>query len=593
MKNPAFLFFSPSLQGEEDKHPVSELLRQCRRAFGFVAVVTLLTETLSVTPILYMMNMYDKVLSSRSQVTLISLTVLIIAIYCFWSALEWIRTRMLIRISLRIDWDLASQAFDASFRRYVGRKQVNVHQVLGDVVQLRQFLTGSSLLALISAPYAIVFMIVGAFFHPYLALFIVVASAMLLAVTFMTNRLTTPVLRAANDSQAEANRLAAQSLRLSETALALGMLPALRRRWYEKHQGFLRMQAEASEASGLLGGASGFLTKAFPSLQMALGIYLATENLITGGMVIAATFLISKSVSPIQKVIGSWKDITSSRQALERLDQLIAEDEQQQRRMSLPTPVGNLTVESLVAIPAGAKKPVIQGISFAARPGQITAVIGPSASGKSSLIRLLLGIWRPTRGSVRLDGAEISDWIRDNAGEWLGYVPQDIEFFEGTVAENIARLGAVDAEKVVTAAKEAGIHELILSFPDGYETKLGETGHSLTGGQKQRLAVARALYGSPNFVVMDEPNANLDEQGERALNQTLRALRARGANVIFTTHRPQLIGVADYVLVLKEGQQVTFGPIAEVFAALKKTVDEKSENAPSDAPASAVVAAAA
>ncbi len=546
------------------------MLRQCRHALTFVFLLTFVIEVLGIAPIMYMLNMYDRVLSTRSEVTLVSLTVLIIAIYVFWAALEWIRTRMLVRISLRIDWDLASDVFDASFRRYVGRRKVNVNQLMGDLLTIRQFLTASPLLALMSMPFAVVFILIGAIFHPYLALFTLFSAALLLTVTYLTNRVTTPILREASEASAEANRIAEQSLRLSESALGLGMHVNIRKRWYERHQAYLHMQVGASEAAGLMGGVSGVFGKMLPSLQLALGVYLASQGLITGGMVIAASMLIAKAIAPIQRVLGSWKEITEARQAYERLEELLSEEEIRQQRIALPPPEGNLSVSDVIGVPPGSRTPVLMGINFTAAPGEVIAMIGASAAGKTSLIRLLVGIWRPAKGSVRLDGADISDWIHDNLGQYMGYVPQDVDFFEGSVAENIARLGEVNADKVVAAAKLAGIHEMILALPQGYETKLGQAGHALTGGQKQRLALARALYGDPSYIVMDEPNANLDETGEQALMKTIRELKAMRKTIVFSSHRQSLIGVADKLLVLSEGRQLAFGPLSDMLAAVRQ-----------------------
>lgn len=530
---------------------------------------------LSVAPMLYMLNMYDRVMTSRSETTLISLTVILVATFVFWQGLEWIRQRMMIRISLRIDWELAADVFDASFRRFVGRKKINVHQVLGDLVMLRQFLTGAPLIALMSAPFAVFFIIFGVFFHPYLAVFSAVATALMALTAYLTKKTTSQVLREANEAQAESNRLAAQSLRNAETALALGMMPVIRKSWYERHQGYLQMQVHASEASGVMGSISNFLTKLLPSLQIAVGITLAIQGLITGGMVIAANFLISKSIGPLRQVLTSWGDIVAARIAYDRLNKLLADDEVKKVRMELPPPTGRLSVSELYVQPASASAPILNNINFSLQPGMITVVVGPSAAGKSSLLKALVGIWRPSKGSVRLDGAEISDWIQDHVGRYIGYMPQEIEFFEGTIAENIARLGEVDSDKVVKAAQLVGVHEMILSFPQGYDTKLGEIGHVLTGGQKQRIALARALYGDPCYIVMDEPNAALDEAGDRLLMQTMQKLKATQTTVIFTTHRAEYINMADNLLVLNAGKQTAFGPVADMLASARKLRDAK------------------
>jgi PrtD family type I secretion system ABC transporter len=319
---------------------------------------------------------------------------------------------------------------------------------------------------------------------------------------------------------------------------------------------------------------------------MALGVFLAMENLITGGMIMVATMLISKAVAPIQKLIGNWKDIVAARQAYERLNELLLDDIQRGNSMQLPAPEGRINVTNASAIPPGHNKPVLSDINFAIEPGQVLAVVGPSAAGKSTLVKLLMGVWVPAQGNVRLDGVELSEWSHDEVGPLVGYVPQEIEFFDGTVAENIARLGEVDPAKVVQAAQLIGMHESILTFPNGYDTPLGETGFALSGGQRQRIAIARAVYGMPKYVVMDEPNSNLDEIGENALIDTVRALKNNGGTVIITTHRPRLVSIVDMMLVLKSGRQVAFGTAKEMLEAVRRLQPVPTpEAAPAAAPA--------
>ena len=553
----------------DGRKPIESVLHDCRRSFYIAFMVTAIVDFLGVVPILFMMNVYDRAIATKSGVTLVSLTLLVIAVYIFWSALEWIRSRLMVRLSLRIDWDLSSEIFDASFRRYVGRKNVNVHQLLGDLTTLRQFLTGQGVLTLMDAPFAIVFIVIGGLFHPYLAVFALLASILMLLATYFTQKVTSPILKVANDANAEASRVASDSLRQAEATLALGMMGAVRQRWYNQHRVYLQNQVNASESSGLMGGISGFLSKSMPSLQMALGAFLAMEGLITGGMVIAASMLITKAVSPFQKLLGGWKDIISARQAYDRLNSLLEEDIKRDSHMKLPLAQGKLEVSDVISVPPGHNKPVLVKIDFSMVPGEAIAVVGPSAAGKTCLVRLLIGVWKPVKGSVRLDGVEISDWNHDEIGPQMGYVPQEIEFFEGTVAENIARLGEVDPEKVVAAAQLIGMHETILSFPKGYNTPLGETGFNLSGGQRQRLAIARAFYNNPKFIVMDEPNANLDEIGESVLAQAVSTLKKMGSSIIITTHRPRLVSVVDKLLVLRAGQQVGFGPADEMINAVR------------------------
>jgi PrtD family type I secretion system ABC transporter len=586
---------TPSTSRDTLRPPVGDVLHRCRKSFYFVAGISVVVEMLSLAPIIYMWNMFDRVMSSRNMTTLVSLTVLVVAVYLFWSALEVIRSKLMVRLSLRLDWDLAANIFDAAFRRRVGRKNIDIHEVLGDLLALRQFLSGKGAIAIMEAPFALVFIIVGAMFHPYLAVFTLVASAIMLATTISQQKVSTPALKAANNAQNESSRLASTYLRHSEATLALGMLPAARRRWYQGHRKFLQLQVNASEASNTMQGLSSFLNHNIQSLQMALGVILYIQGLITGGMVIAATMLISKSIGPLQQLVGHWGEIVRARQAYDRLNLLLKEDGKRAEAMRLPAPTGALNVTALAGVPPGAQKPVVYDIQFSLQPGQALAIVGPSASGKTSLSKLLMGVWKPARGSVRLDGVEISEWNHDELGPNLGYVPQEIEFFEGTVAENIARLGTVDPDKVVAAAKLVALHETILSWPKGYDTPLGDTGFSLSGGQRQRLAIARALYGDPKFVVLDEPNANLDEIGEQSLIQAIRHLRERKATVIVTTHRPRLIGVVDLMLVLNAGRQVGFGPPKDLFESAKRTLADAAakkngEGAPVPLPAPQEVA---
>ena len=567
--------------------PLGQVLKQCKQSFVLMVAITYVIEFLSIAPLLYLMNVYDRVLTSRSGVTLVSLTTVIIAVYLFWGALEWIRQRLMIRLSLRIDWDLGPDVFDASFRRYAVRKNVDVHQLLGDLMDIRKFLTGAPILAIVQAPFAIVFICIGWIFHPYLAIFALVASLLMLVMTYLTLKVSGPILRDAQAAKTDANRVAANSLRHAETTLAMGMLGAVRDRWYSEHSQFLTKQVYASEASGLMGGFTGFLTKAMPSLQIALAVYLAMEGLITGGMVIVASMLVNKAMNPMNQLLANWRSIATARQAYDRINELLIDDQDFQNKMELPAPKGQLLVSDLVGLPPGASKPVLAGLNFSLEPGHVLAIVGPSAAGKSSLVKLLLGLWTPASGSVRLDGVELSDWSHDEVGPLVGYVPQEIDFFEGTVAENIARLSEVDSEKVVQAAELIGMHSVILGFPQGYDTPLGDTGFALSGGQRQRLAIARAVYGQPRYIVMDEPNSNLDETGELALVKAIEQLKILGSTVIITTHRPRLVGAVDFMLVLQAGKQVAFGPAKGVLDAVRRAQSQSAASKPLSAAVSA------
>lgn len=554
------------------RKPIAQILHQCRRAFAFAFLLTLIIDLLSIAPLLYMLNIYDRVIPTRSGITLVSLTILIIGLCIFWSSLEWLRSRLMVRLSMRLDWDLAIDVFDASFRRNLEHRNANIHQLMGDLLSLRQFMTGAPILALMDAPFVLVFITIGFVFHPYLAIFAIVASCLMLIATYATQKISSPILQASNQANAEALRIAANGLRQAETTLALGMMHSIRDHWYQHYKKFLSLHVNASEAAGLTTGVSNFLTRALPSMQIALGAWLAIENVITGGMVIAASMLISKSIAPIQKLISNWKEIVTTRQAYHNLNLLLEQNMKQKEQMPLPAPLGYIEAMSATAIPPGYKKPVITGINFKISPGQALAIVGPSASGKTCLIRLLAGIWKPADGSVRLDGVELAEWDHTEVGQHIGYVPQEIDFFEGSIAQNIARLGTVDADKVIQAAKLIGIHEMILGLPDGYDTQLGDSGYVLSGGQKQRLAIARAFYGQPRYLVFDEPNANLDEIGETALVQALAYLKNKGVTIIFTTHRTRLLQLSDYLLVLRAGNQVGYGLTDAMMNKLKNAL---------------------
>jgi ATP-binding cassette, subfamily C, bacterial exporter for protease/lipase len=553
----------------DGRKPLTSMLFQVRRTFYYAFAMTFIIDMLSLAPMLYMESVFDRVLTTQNSTTLLSLTVVIVMLILFWSSLEWIRSRMMVRLSLRIDWDLSADVFDASFRRYVGRKNVNVHQMMGDLVSLRDFFTGHGVLDLMDAPFAIIFIVIGLFIHPFLALFIVFVLLLNVTLAYFTKEITSPILKQANQANTESIRVASNSLRNAETTLALGMLGSIRNRWYQQHRLYLQNQANASEATGLMGGLSGFIMKVVPTLQMGLAATLSITGAITGGQVIAASMLISKSTGPLQKLISNWKSNVEARLAYDRLNELLDQDDKRESRMQLPPVVGGLEVSKITLIPPGANRPVLVDISFSMKPGEVIAVVGPSASGKTSLVRALIGVWKPLRGHVRLDGMEISEWDHDEVGPQIGYVPQEIELFDGSIADNIARLGEINSQEVVRVCQLLGIHEMILTFPNGYDTRLGETGYALSGGQRQRIAIARALYGNPKFIIMDEPNANLDEVGESSLVNAVVALKNAGCSVIITTHRPRLVSVVDNLLVLRNGQQVGFGPANDMINAVR------------------------
>jgi PrtD family type I secretion system ABC transporter len=520
----------------------------------------------AITPILYMLNTYDRVMSSRSFVTLVSITAVMVLVFLFSSLLEWLRAQVLIRLALKLDWELAPDVFDAAYRSQLRRQDINIHQLLGDLLSFKQFVSAGPALALMELPIAFFYVGIGFIMHPALAAFTLAAIVVMLITTYLQQRLSSSVIMAANDQFAATNRTASQFLRNVESSYAMGMESAARKLWYESHKKYLELQTSASESAGGIGSFLGLLQKVLPSFALGLGAWLAINDLISASMVFAASMLITKAIAPIQKILGHWKAIIGARQAFHRLNSLLVEYRAQSKGMALPAPSGQLVMEGLSLIPPGHKSAVVAGVSAVLAPGSVTVIVGSMGCGKSSLARGLLGIWAPATGSVRLDGVEMSSWDRDEVGPHVGYVAQDFGFFDGTVAQNIARLGTVDAEQVVLAAQRVGMHEVILNFPQGYNTPLrdGST-FMMSGGQKQRLAIARAIYNTPKLLVLDEPNSALDESGEHLLGKLIRDLSALGTTIVAITHRPALVSLAHNLMVLQAGRMVKFGPTTEVI----------------------------
>jgi ATP-binding cassette subfamily C exporter for protease/lipase len=483
-------------------------------------------------------------------------------------ALEWVRSQVMIRMSAGLDAQLGERVFGAAFERSLKEHNSNPAQVLSDLNTIRQFVTGPGLIALFDAPWLPIYLIATFLFHPWLGVFTVVGS-LILAGLAIWNELST------RKSMAEANRLSVASssyvnstLQNAEVIQAMGMLSVLRRRWFTVQQRLISAQAEASDSGGRISAMTRFVRMTWQSGALGLGAILVMENQISSGVMIAVSVLLGRAMAPVEALIGSWKQMGYAKSSHERLNRLLTEFPKAQERMPLPPPTGALRIDKLVVTPPGQQRPAVNGVTIALAKGEVLAVIGPSASGKSSLARAIVGIWPAGHGSVRLDEAEISQWSREDLGPHLGYLPQDIELFDGTIAENIARFAEVDSLKVIEAATLAGIHEMILHFPKGYDTLLGVGGLGLSGGQKQRIGLARALYGRPALVVLDEPNSNLDEAGEAALVKAVTQIKAAGSTVVLVTHRPSILGVVDKLLFLREGVQQLFGPRDQVLRSL-------------------------
>ena len=549
---------------------LADALFRLRRSFYSLAAFSGVINVMMLTPAIYMLQVYDRALVSRNVTTLGMLTLLVVGLFLLMSALEMTRTRVLIRVGNYLDMALNRRIFSAAFERNLSRAGGNPAQALQDLAQVRQFLTGNGLFAFFDAPWTPIYLVVCYLIHPWLGLVTTIGSLILVGLAYLTEKATQKPLAEANQASMSSASYANNNLRNAEVIEAMGMLPSIGKRWYQGHLRILQMQTLASDRAALISSTGRFVRITLQSVILGTGALLAIEGKITPGMMIACSILTGRALGPVEQVIASWKQLLGCRLAWGRLNDLLQDYPQRPPSMSLQRPMGMLAVENVIAGAPGTTTSIVRGVSFSLVPGESLGIIGPSASGKSTLARLLVGVWPAQAGKVRLDGADIFTWNKAELGPWLGYLPQDVELFEGTIAENIARFAEVDSDAVIRAARSSGVHDMILRFPQGYDTRLAADGTPLSGGQKQRIALARALYGEPNLVVLDEPNASLDDVGEKALVDALAELKARGATVILISHRPNVLCAVDKILMLRDGAVHMLGSRDEVFAALRK-----------------------
>lgn len=548
------------------KNELRDALKASRGSFLFAGLFSMFINMLMLLPAIYMLQVYDRVLASSSVSTLVALTVLVVALYMVMGLLEIARSWLLVRVSARLDIGLNERLFRAMFDVGLRSGRGVGTQPLSDLSNLRQFLTGQGLFAFFDTPWIPIYLAVIFLLDPLLG-WIGVAGLVVIVILATVNELTTRnPLGTANTLSVQNNSIVSGNLRNAEVLEAMGMLDNVHRRWLERHNELLKLQALASDRAGVLANTSKAFRIMLQSLILGAGAWLAIQQIITPGAMIAASILLGRALAPVDMLIGSWKHFLAARSAYGRLRSLLQSIPSRPRFMRLPAPSGHLSAEQLVVAPPGASAPVIRGISFEINVGETVGIIGPSAAGKSTLARAVLGVWHPVSGKMRLDGAAVTNWNRDELGPHVGYLPQDIELLEGTVSENIARFGEIDADAVVTAAQKAGVHEMILRLPQGYDTPIGEGGAVLSAGQRQRVGLARALYGSPSLVVLDEPNSNLDEQGEHALAQAIDHLKRSHTTVLVITHRPNLLHRVDRIMVLRDGLIQLFGDREKVLA---------------------------
>ncbi len=553
---------------------LAEVLFSFRKAFYTAGLFSMFINVLGLVPSIYMLQVYDRVLQSRNVTTLVMLTLILLVFYTILGMLELARSKLLIRVGAQLDVKLNDRVFVASFEQNLKRAGGNAGQALNDLTNIRQFLTGNGLFAFFDAPWAPVYLLVIFMFSPWLGGFALLSAIALFSLAWATEMATRKPLAEAAMTAASAGNFATNNLRNAEVIEAMGMLDNLKRRWLVRQLKFLSLQNEASDKAAVISATTKATRIAVQSLMLGGGALLVIDGAMTPGSMIAGSILLGKALGPVELAIGIWKQLLSARTAYHRLEGLLQNNPVRDAGMSLPRPQGKLLVEGVTATPPGTQTVVLKQVGFAVSAGEVVGVIGPSASGKSTLARLMVGVWPTVAGKVRLDGADVFSWNKQQLGPAVGYLPQDIELFEGSIAENIARFGQVDSDKVVEAAQLAGVHEMILRFPKGYDTPIGEGGSSLSGGQRQRIGLARAMYGNPAFVVLDEPNSNLDEIGEAALVRAVLELKRRGTTVMLITHRTSILAAVDKLLLLVEGAVQLYGPRDQVLQAIQQRNQE-------------------
>jgi PrtD family type I secretion system ABC transporter len=543
-----------------------QLLQPFRSLLLHVGIFSFFINLALLVPPLYMLQVFDRVLASRTGETLLMLTLGAAFLLVMMLLLDHLRARMLVAGGLRLDRLLGERAFRESLSRAAeGRSTPESQMVMRDAGVVRNFLAGNAVVALFDLPWLPFYLLIITLFHPLMGAVAFVGMALLFGVAVLNERLSRQSLEALQLSSRRAGRVIDTSMRNAETIQAMGMLNAITARWQSVNQETMAEQAESGRTQAAMNSTGRFLRQMLQVAMMGTGAWLTLNEASSPGIMLAATILIGRALQPLESVLANWKQMVDARAAWQRMEGVL-DAQANVERLSLPRPAGRLDVENLTFLPKGRERPVVQDLSIKLDAGESLGIVGPSAAGKSSLARLLLGVWRPTVGVVRLDGADIARWPRDEIGQHVGYLPQDIELFNGTLAQNIARMAIPDSDAVIAAAKLAHAHEFILRLPNGYDTPVGEGGVVLSGGQRQRVALARALYGEPCFVVLDEPNANLDADGELALVAALRDLKSRRVTVVLITHKPSLLSSIDKVLVMRDGRAEIFGPRDAVLA---------------------------
>lgn len=540
-------------------------IKATRPVFVTAIVFSFFINLLMFVSPLYMLQVYDRVLSSRNETTLVGITLIAAFALVVYALLEMLRSRILVRAGILFDEKIAHPIFGAVHRGHLRNPEGGHGVALRDVDAVREFLTGSGLLAFCDAPWTPIFLLACFILHPWFGWMAIAGGLVILVLTLLNEVATKRELTAAGHSANAAGQYAQAALRNSEVLQAMGMLGALRGLWGRRHAEVLAFQALASDRAGLIVAATKFTRMFLQTMILGVGAYLAIHREISPGSMIAASIIIGRALAPVELLVANWKGFTAVRASYGRLVRLIEFAGLEPERMNLPRPAGQIDVENLVVAAPGKSQPILRGVSFRLMPGTVVGVVGPSAAGKSSLARAVTGVWPIAAGALRIDGSDLSHWDPQALGRHIGYLPQDVELFAGSVAQNIARFDTIDEAAVIAVARKAGCHELIQGLAEGYNTQIGIGGHALSGGQRQRIALARAMYGHPSFIVLDEPNASLDAAGEEALMQAVQELKQMGTTIMIVTHKVNILSAVDTVLVMNGGTVQAYGPREQIL----------------------------
>ncbi|MEO3991056.1 type I secretion system permease/ATPase [Pseudocitrobacter cyperus] len=558
------------MSGQHTQTELNRVLKGMQPTFILLLFFSCVINMLMLAPAIYMLQVYDRVLVSKNTTTLLMLTLLIFGLYIVIGLIESARASVMVRLGNRLDVKLNHLVFHAAFKRKVATGDNNPAQALAELDQVRQFLSGNSLFALLDIPWTPFYLLIAFLVHPLLGYLSAGGILILFALTLFSEISTKRVIQQSHALTVNNASKLNKQLQNADAIEAMGMLSTLKNHWLEQHNKVLVLQTRLADKTARLSGLSRFVRILLQSVALGAGALLVIKGEITPGLMIAASIILGRVLNPVEQVIGSWKQFVQFRGAWQQLSTLLKSYPTPKAVLTLPRPTGKISVENVFAAPPGLNTPTLRNITFQLEAGEVLGIIGPSASGKTSLAKLLVGVWSTLSGKVRLDGADICQWDKTLLGPAIGYLPQDVELFDGTIAQNISRFAQMESEKIVAAAQLAGVHEMILRFPQGYDTPLGMGGYQLSGGQRQRIGLARAVYNNPAFIVLDEPNANLDDAGEFALIKAINTLHNQGQTTVIISHRPTLLGVVNKVLLLHEGAMQQFGPRDQVFASLRQ-----------------------